>query len=118
MNNIIKANNADDNLAKQYGLMVDAEPEKIKERMRKREEEGLKNVHKHFDRIHDKLFIFNNILIAGYFALSKLVNSVSAISIILQILNLSFLIWIEYRMMEKSRFEVDINQRPVSEVDK
>ena len=108
----------DDAFAKEHGLMTDAELSKMDERFRKREEEGLKNVLKHFDRIHDKLFTFNNILITGYFALSKLVNSVPVAAVIVPLINLAFLIWIEYRMMEKSRFESNITERPVGEFSK
>jgi len=34
------------------------------------EEQGKKNILKYFDRLHDKLFTFNNIMIVGFFAIS------------------------------------------------
>lgn len=97
--------------------MTDAELDKINENFRKTEEEGAKSIIKYFDRIHDKLFTFNNILIAGYFTLSKLLDSISAFTIIIPLINLGFLIYIEYRMMEKSRFEADIRSKDKSQID-
>lgn len=34
-------------------------------------EQGKKNILKYFDRIHDKLFTFNNIMIAGFLLYQK-----------------------------------------------
>lgn len=87
------------------------EQERIERNFTRTEEEGLKNILKHFDRIHDKLFTFNNILIGGFFALSKIENSISVKTIIIPILNLIFLVFIEYEMMEKSRFEASIKSQ-------
>ncbi len=91
---------------------LDKELARIDESFKKTEEEGLKNILKYFDRIHDKLFSFNNILIAGYFAIIKLEESAPVISILLPIANLVFLICIEYRMMEKSRVESQVTKIP------
>ena len=46
--------------------MINKEIDQIDQKLSQIEEEGIKNTLKHFDRIHDKLFTFNNILIAGY----------------------------------------------------
>ncbi len=73
---------------------------------------------KHFDRLHDKLFTFNNILIAGYFALSKLENDIPLATILIPIGNLAILLFIEYKMMEKSRFESEITKKSKTEIDK
>jgi hypothetical protein len=96
----------------------DKENEEIYQRMRKTEEEGLKNILKYFDRIHDKLFTFNNILIAGFFALSKIDNSISVKTIFIPIANLMVIIYVEYRMMEKSRYESEIMQKQMEEFEK
>jgi hypothetical protein len=88
------------------------------QRWKKTEEEGLKNLLKHFDRLHDKLFTFNNILIAGYFALAKLENNISVFTILIPITNLIILLFVEYRMMQKCRFEAQITTRPMSEIQK
>jgi len=106
----------DDEFAKQHGLMTQKELDEMDQRWRKTEEEGLKNMLKHFDRLHDKLFTFNNILIAGYFALSKIVNEISVSTVLIPIGNLIILLFVEYRMMQKSRFEAQITMRPMSEI--
>jgi hypothetical protein len=108
----------DDDFYKEHGLMTPRELDEMGKRWERKEEEGLKNLLKHFDRIHDKLFTFNNILIAGYFALAKLTNTIASASILIPLGNLIILIWIEYRMMEKSRFESDLTKKSQSERDK
>ncbi|MDI5951081.1 hypothetical protein [Flavobacterium yafengii] len=90
---------------------VDKEFEEACNKIDKIREDGLRNVLKHFDRIHDKLFVFNNILIAGFFGLSKIDNQISVKLIIIPILNLCFLIFIEYEMMEISRFDATIKEQ-------
>ena len=94
------------------------EHERIDKNFTRTEEDGLKNLLKHFDRIHDKLFVFNNILIAGFFTLSKIDNSISVKTILIPIINLCFLIFIEYEMMEKSRFETSIKTKPINTFEK
>ena len=94
------------------------EHERIDKNFTRTEEDGLKNLLKHFDRIHDKLFVFNNILIAGFFTLSKIDNSISVKTILIPIINLCFLIFIEYEMMEKSRFEASIKTKPINTFEK
>ena len=96
--------------------MDDEELARIDEGLRKIEEEGLQNILKHFDRIHDKSFDFNNILIAGYFTLAQLDKSVPIKSILIPIVNLFFLIYIEYRMMMKSKIEANITK--VSKIER
>lgn len=90
----------------------------IESRMNKREEEGQKNILKHFDRIHDKLFALNTMFIAGFFALIKISNNISTTTILIPVINMIYLIWIEYRMMEKSRFEADIKNKSSKEINK
>ena len=108
----------EDKLAKELGIMTEQEMAEMDARWKKTEEEGLKNLLKHFDRIHDKLFTVNNILIAGYFALAKIDNSVSKATILIPILNLVILLWVEYRMLEKNRFEAAITMKPMHEINK
>ena len=106
----------DNDFEREHGLMTEKELLEIDQRLKRIEEEGLKNSLKHFDRIHDKLFTFNNILIAGYFALSKLENKISISTILIPIANLIILLFIEYSMMGKSRFESEITKRPVTQI--
>jgi hypothetical protein len=102
----------------EHGLMSDEELKEIDDNFKRTEREGVQNILKYFDRIHDKLFTFNNILIAGYFALSQFFESFSVYGIIIPILNLGLLLIIEYRMMEKSRFESEIAKKSQEEIDK
>ena len=99
-------------------MLTDQELDNIDENLRESEKEGVKNILKYFNRIHDKLFTFNNILLAGYFALPQFFDSISIYGIIIPILNLGFLLLIEYRMMEKSRFDSDVRNKTQVQIDK
>jgi len=55
---------------------MDKNVAEIGNRMNKTGEEGLKNMLKHFDRIHDKLFSLNTMFIAGFFALIKISSNI------------------------------------------
>lgn len=92
-------------------LLSDDELNKIYEKFEKAEEEGIKNILLYFNRIHDKLFSLNNILIAGYFALYRFFDSFSVYGTIIPIVNLIILLGIEYRMMERSRFQKKNSQQ-------
>jgi hypothetical protein len=97
-------------------IKMDEEVKKIDDNMRKTEEEGVKSVLKYFDRIHDKLFSFNNIMIAGFFALSQFNYSVPLYLILIPIINLVILIFIEYRMMKKSRLDASIMSKDINQI--
>lgn len=84
------------------------EEEKFEKKIEKIKEDAGKNILNHFNRIHDRLFTSNNIFIAGYFALSRVQPNINILVIIIPLLNLVFLIFIEYLMMEKSRREYGI----------
>jgi len=84
------------------------ESEKTLTSLEKKAYDGVRDIFKYFDRINDKLFNFNNILIAGFFAIAKLKNDVTMWLIIIPIVNLGFFIFIEYMIMEKSRMEAFI----------
>ncbi|MDQ0592556.1 hypothetical protein QFZ37_000925 [Chryseobacterium ginsenosidimutans] len=60
--------------------------------LEKKTYDGVRDVFKYFDRINDKLFNFNNILIAGFFALGKLKDDVPMWMIIFPIINLCIFI--------------------------
>ncbi|WP_052670544.1 hypothetical protein [Draconibacterium sediminis] len=97
---------------------IEKEMNEIHENFKRSEIEGAQNILRYFDRIHDKLFTFNNILIAGYFALSQFFESFSVYGIIIPLLNLALLIIIEYRMMEKSRFDSQVTKKTSEEINK
>lgn len=87
-------------------------------KMAKIEKEGTADIVKYFDRIHDKLFDLNNILIAGYFALATLSKSVSKGIVFVPVINLLFLIYVDYRMLEKSRLQSQITKVNMLEVER
>jgi hypothetical protein len=101
----------------EHGLMSDKELDKIDENFKRTEIEGVQNILKYFDRIHDKLFAFNNILIGGFFILSQIYDSFSTYGIIIPLVNLAILLFIEYRMMNKSRFEADVRKKTPQEIE-
>ncbi len=78
-------------------------------------EDAVKNILSHFNRINDKLFTFNNILIGGYFALSRIEVDINIKVIMVPLLNLIFLIFLEYLMMEKSRKEAGVDELGLDE---
>ncbi|MCT3817844.1 hypothetical protein HZQ56_18050 [Elizabethkingia anophelis] len=82
--------------------------ENTKASLEKKSYDGTRDVLKYFDRIHDKLFTFNNIMIAGFFAIAKIKDNVPMALILVPIINLIVIIFIEYKMMEKSRMEANI----------
>lgn len=94
------------------------EIEKSMASMEKKAYDGTRDILKYFDRIHDKLFTFNNIMIVGFFTLSKLKNNVPVELIFVPIINLVILIYIEYKMMQKSRFEAGILDVNFEEIPK
>lgn len=69
----------------------------------KRSDDALNKIGSSFDRIHDKLFTFNNILIAAFLGLSKYPSEDPIFdlwSVFLPIVNLVFLIVLEKMQME------------------
>jgi len=94
------------------------ENEEIFARWKRREEEGVRDILKYFDRIHDNLSNYNNLLIGAFFALAQLQQNVSRWTILIPVVNLWFLIYINYRLMEKSRFEASIRTQPFDLIEK
>ena|SRR2546428_3395328 len=94
--------------------LIIKEGEERDARMKQIEEDGVREIVKYFDRIHSNLFTYNNILIAGFFTLAQLNIVISKWTILIPICNLWFLIYIDYRMMEKSRFEASITTQPLN----
>lgn len=77
---------------------------------------GAQNILNYFDRIHSKLFSLNNMLIAGYFALSQLHASVNNQFILFPVLNMVLLVWIDYKMMNISRVNADIQNKNLKQI--
>lgn len=84
-----------------------AESNKLLEKIENRVENALNQIQNAFDRIHDKVFNFNNILIAAYIALGTFPSDSPKMNLwtaIFPILNLIYLIIIDVRQMEIHRF--------------
>ncbi|MFY7731288.1 MAG: hypothetical protein ACOVRN_17345 [Flavobacterium sp.] len=97
---------------------AEIEEAKIELRLTKIEEDAVKDILRYFDRIHDNLSNYNNLLIGAFFALAQFQKNISRWTILIPIMNLWFLIYINYRLMEKSRFEASIKNQPFDQINK
>ena len=97
-----------DEECRELGIMTETELKEMDDRLNKVQEVGLSDLVKYFDRIHDKIFQLNTIIIGGYFALIAIQPKTSVWFITIPILNFFILLYVDYRMMEKSRLESNI----------
>lgn len=89
---------------RKLGVMTPEELKDQEQRMKAIEEAAVKDVAKYFDRINDKLFSYNNMLIAGYFALVAL-SKLHYLYLLIPVVNLGTLIAVDWYMMEYKRIE-------------
>lgn len=93
--------------SKQESKELTSDANKLLSRSEKRADDSLTNIQTSFNRIHDKLFSLNNILIAAFLGLGKFPSDNPMIPLwlsILPIANLCFLIYLEITQMEIHRF--------------
>lgn len=91
--------------------------DEIIQNFKEQEKQGQRDILRYYDRIHDKLFSFNNMLIAGYFVIIAMPNStMSPWWMILPIINMLHLVFVDYEMMEKSRFDSNIMNKSEKEI--
>jgi hypothetical protein len=83
-----------------------------------KEELGIAETIKYFDRIHDKLFGVNNILIGGYLALIAFKKDVPHNILWIPFCNMLVLVYIGYRMMLKSRMEARYGEFTMEKIEK
>jgi hypothetical protein len=84
-----------------------ADTDKLFKKSDKRVEHSLNQIQNAFDRIHDKVFNFNNILIGAYLVLGTFPDNSPKLklwTVVFPIFNLLFLIFIDFRQMEVHRF--------------
>lgn len=93
---------------KALGMSTDEELEESFRKIKKMEEDGVSDTQKYFDRIHDKLFNLNNILIASYFALIAFRKDTPNWILFVPIVNTLILLNIDYRMMVRARIQATI----------
>lgn len=94
------------NIRQQSDEMM-ADTNQIMDRVERRVEHSTNQIQNSFDRIHDKVFNFNNILIATFMILGTFPNDSPILElwvVIFPIINLIFLIWLEIRQMGIHRF--------------
>ena len=83
------------------------EIEELFEKSDSRVEKALNQIQSAFDRIHDKIFDFNNILIGVYLVLGTFPSDSPKLNIwtiVFPIVNLVYLVYIDIRQMEIHRF--------------
>lgn len=97
-----------DEECRELGIMTEQELRDMDLRFERMEEAGIADTQKYFDRMHDKLFSLNSLLIAGYFALIAIRKDVPSWSIIIPTLNSVLLFYIDYRMLLRSRLQACI----------
>ena len=97
-----------DEECRELGIMTEKEMDDMDKRFERTEESGIADTQKYFDRIHDKLFSLNTLLIGGYFALIAIRKDVPSWSIIVPLINSGFLLLIDYRMMVRARIQASI----------
>ncbi len=90
---------------RELGLSTDKELEKSDLFFEKLEDTGVADTQKYFDRMHDKVFSMNNILIAAYFALIAIRTDIPSWIFIIPIANSVMLLNIDYRMLKRARFQ-------------
>jgi hypothetical protein len=86
---------------------LDSESQKLFEKSDSRVENSLNQIQNTFDRIHDKVFNFNNILIGAYLVLGTFPSESPKLklwTVMFPIINLIYLIYIDIRQMEIHRF--------------
>lgn len=90
----------DNETCQKLDIMTEAERTKI-------EEDGVTDTIRYFDRIHDKLFQLNTIMSGAYFALIEINSNLSVWLLLVPVLTIFLLLFIEYKIMEKSRLQAD-----------
>lgn len=84
-----------------------SESDRLIDKIENRVEDSLNQIQISFDRIHDKVFNFNNIMIASFMVLGTFPSNSPILPLwtaIFPIANLIYLIWIDIRQMEIHRF--------------
>lgn len=107
-----------DEECRKLGIMTETELKEMGQRLDAVQIVGLADLVKYFDRINDKLFQLNNMIIAGYFALIVIQPKTSSWLILIPIVNFLFLLFVDYQMMQKSRLESNYKSLSPAERDK
>lgn len=101
----------DNETCQELDIMTEAERTKI-------EEDGLTDTIRYFDRIHDKLFQLNTVILGAYFALIAINSNMSVWLLLVPVLTIFLLLFVDYKMMEKSRLQSRFKSFTSSDTDK
>ncbi|WP_341840637.1 hypothetical protein [Chitinophaga caseinilytica] len=107
-----------DEECKGLGIMTDQELKEMDLRFERMEENGIADTQKYFDRMHDKVFSLNNLLIAAYFALIAIRKDVPDWSFMIPTLNSILLLYVDYRMLLRARIQAQITKVSANELEK
>lgn len=105
-----------DEECRELGIMTEQELKEMDQRFERIEETGIADTQKYFDRMHDKVFSLNDLLIAAYFALIAFRKDVPSWSLIIPSINSVLLLYVDYRMLLRARLQANITK--VSENDR
>jgi hypothetical protein len=84
-----------------------SESNKLLDKIDNRVENSLNQIQNTFDRVHDKAFNFNNVLIGAYLVLGTFPNDQPKLklwTVLFPMINLVYLVYIDIRQMEIHRF--------------
>ena len=79
---------------------------------------GKDGITRYFDRIHDSLSTYNNVLIVGYFTLIQLGKEIPVVTILIPVCNLIVFIVINYLMMEYNRTNSNLGEMTIEQIRK
>ncbi|HZX57837.1 MAG TPA: hypothetical protein VFE54_03895 [Mucilaginibacter sp.] len=97
-----------DEECRELGIMTEQELKEMNQRWERIEENGIADTQKYFDRMHDKLFSLNNLIIAAYFALIAFRKDVPSWSLVIPTINTLLLLYVDYRMLLRARLQSNI----------
>ena len=97
-----------DEECRELGIMTEQELKEMDQRFERLEESGIADTQKYFDRMHDKVFSLNNLLIAAYLALIAFRKDVPSWSLVVPSINSILLLYIDYRMLLRVRIQSNI----------
>jgi hypothetical protein len=97
-----------DEECRELGIMTEKELKEMDQRWEKLEENGIADTQKYFDRMHDKVFSLNNLLIAAYLALIAFRKDIPSWILVIPAINSVLLLYIDYRMLLRARLQANI----------
>jgi hypothetical protein len=104
-----------DKKCRALNIMTDQEHKDMNARWERIEEAGIADTQKYFDRMHDKVFTLNSLLVAAYFALIAFRQDVPGWSLVIPVLNSGLLLMVDYRMLLRARMQASITKSSPAE---